>query len=188
MSPTGNLMFDPVLGLGTIPAESHSRSASRGETMRPRIRTTAFAIAVAALSLTPVVSAQAPYQTEIDAFFERFAAGELNEAVDKLYGKNPWIPLDGDGVRNIKAQLQGITEVVGDYAGRTKIGEHAVGDRLVHLTYLALFDRQPLRFEFQFYRARDTWMIFSFEFDADFDDDLQAEARRLAAAGDTGGP
>lgn len=137
---------------------------------------------VAAGALASAASAQeAGYQAEIDAFFRRFAAGERNEAVDKLYANNSWIAIDGDGVRNIKSQFEGIGEIVGEYTGNTKIGELMVGDRLVHVTYLALFERQPLRFEFQYYRPRDSWMIFSFEFDADFDDDLQAEARRQAA-------
>jgi hypothetical protein len=152
--------------------------------MRARTRLALLTIAVAAAALTGPAAAQTPgYQAEIDAFFQRFATGQRNEAVDKLYGKNPWIPLDGDGVRNVKSQLQGIEEMVGAYTGAVEIGELSVADRLVHVTYLALFERQPLRFEFQYYRPRDEWMIFSFEFDADFDDDLQAEARRLTAAG-----
>jgi hypothetical protein len=156
--------------------------------MRATIRI-AFLTIVVAAALAASASAQKPvYQTEIDAFLERFARGKLNEAVDKLYGNNPWIPLDGDGVRNVKAQFQGIGEMVGGYTGAVKVGELMVVDRLVHVTYLALFERQPLRFEFQYYRPRNEWMIFSFEFDGDFDEDLQVEARRLAAGGGAGRP
>ncbi|HVS15469.1 MAG TPA: hypothetical protein VMV46_16210 [Thermoanaerobaculia bacterium] len=156
--------------------------------MRARTRLALSTFAVFAMfAVTAPATAQSPgYQAEIDAFFERFAAGERNEAIDKLYGKNPWIPLDGDGVRNIKAQLQGVGEVVGEYVGAVKVGELVVADRLVHVTYMALFERQPLRFEFEYYRARNEWMIFSFEFDGDIDDDLQAEARRLVVAGGGG--
>lgn len=152
--------------------------------MPTRTRSAAYiALAVLTALAAPATAQSAGYQAQIDDFFGRFARGELNEAVDKLYGPNDWIPLDGDGVRNIKAQFQGIGEMVGGYTGQVKIGELKIADRLVHVTYLVLFERQPLRFEFEYYRPRDEWMIFSFEFDADFDDDLQAEARRLAAAG-----
>jgi hypothetical protein len=78
--------------------------------------------------------------------------------------------------------------MVGGYTGAVKVGQLMVADRLVHVTYLALFERQPLRFEFQYYRPRNEWMIFSFEFDGDFDEDLQVEARRLAAGGSAGSP
>ena len=53
-----------------------------------------------------------------------------------------------------------------------------VRGRFVHVTYLALYDRQPVRMEFQFYRPKDEWIIYSFSFDVKFDDEVEAMARK----------
>jgi hypothetical protein len=40
-----------------------------------------------------------------------------------------------------------------------------------------------VRFEFQFYRPQDKWIVYSFAFDVEFMDEVQAAARARIAEG-----
>ena len=121
------------------------------------------------------------YKEEIDKFFTLFAEGRKVEAVDSVYSTNPWMSSASDAIQQIKTQFQDIEKIVGNFNGKTLIDETNVADRFVHVTYIALFDRQPVRMEFQFYRPVNDWIIYSFSFDIDFDDDIEAGVRQKIA-------
>ena len=129
-------------------------------------------------------TAHADYQKEIDAFFTLCRDGRSVEALDALYATNPWISESSDAVANVKSQLAGLEQIVGDFHGQEKLGERNVKDRFVHVTYLALYDRQPVRMEFQFWRPKDEWMVFSFSFDVNFDDEIELAERARIASGE----
>lgn len=137
----------------------------------------------AVLLLVGLPALAADYNSEIAAFFELYEKGKKVEAVDRIYSTNKWMGSAADAIHNIKTQLQGIEQIVGGYNGKVRIGETNVSDRFVHVTWLTLYDRQPVRMEFQFYRPKGEWIIYSFSFDIDFDDEVQAGARAKIAAG-----
>lgn len=134
------------------------------------------------LLLLPL-AASANYQSEIDRFFELFEKGMKVEAVDSIYSTNPWMNSAADAIQNIKSQFGDIEKLVGSYNGKEKIGELNIKDRFIHVTYLALYDRQPVRMEFQFYRPQEEWVIYSFSFDISIDDEIEASARTLISEG-----
>ena len=123
------------------------------------------------------------YQPLVDRFFEIYAGEGAVSALDYIYSSNPWISATSDAVQNVKNQLVGIQQLVGDYHGYERIGDYEVAGRFSHVTYMALYDRQPVRFEFQFYRAGEEWMTYSFAFDVDLDDEIEAAQRSRIAAG-----
>jgi hypothetical protein len=123
------------------------------------------------------------YKQEIDKFFTLFEANKKTEAVDSVYSTNPWMTSASDAIQQIKTQFQDIEKIVGNFNGKTLIDETNVKDRFVHVTYIALFDRQPVRMEFQFYRPANDWIIYSFSFDIDFDDDIEVGVRQKIAKG-----
>jgi hypothetical protein len=129
------------------------------------------------LLLTSVTTWALDYNEEIKTFFELFSTGKTVEAVDSIYRSNPWIQGAHDAVENLKTQLVGIERLVGNYNGNQKIGQIQIKDRFVHITYLVLFDRQPVRMEFEFYRPADDWMVYSFSFDDEFDEEVEQAAR-----------
>ena len=61
-----------------------------------------------------------------------------------------------------------------------KISDYKGGDLMVQVTYIVTYDRQPLRFEFQFFKVNDGWRVYSFSFDDDLDDELKVLARKSA--------
>ncbi len=123
------------------------------------------------------------YDAEIQKFFSLYESGKKVEAVDSIYSTNPWMSSAADSIQNIKTQLQGIEKLVGDYNGKEFVDELNVKDRFVHVTYLALYDRQPVRMEFQFYKPKSDWIIYSFSFDVNFDDEIEAGARKRISSG-----
>ncbi|MEM9182078.1 MAG: hypothetical protein AAGB27_02890 [Pseudomonadota bacterium] len=125
----------------------------------------------------------AGYQTAIDQFFERFGNGEVAKAVDGVYSSNPWIDVNGEAVSNVRNQLLNINSLVGDFNGQVLLDETLVKNVYVHVTYLALFDRQPVRMEFQYYKPKDRWMVFSFAFDVNWDEELEQAVREKIARG-----
>lgn len=125
----------------------------------------------------------ADYQAEVDQFFRLYAAGKQAEALESIYAASPWIDTSSDAVQNLRNQLLGAQRLVGAYHGNVEIGKTEVAGRFVHLTYLALHDRQPLRMEFQFYRPEAEWRIHSFSFDDAFDDDVEKATRESIAKG-----
>jgi hypothetical protein len=123
------------------------------------------------------------YQEELNAFFSLFESGKRAESVDRLYKTNQWVNQASDEVINLKSQLSSIDSMVGKYVGKELILTNNINDRFVHITYLALYERQPVRLEFQFYKPKNDWIIYSFSFDTDFDSDVKTASRAQAAMG-----
>lgn len=123
------------------------------------------------------------YNTEIAKFFNLYESGKKIEAIDTLYSTNPWMSSASDAIQNIKTQLQDIEKLVGNYNGKELLGEHNIKNRFVHVTYITLYDRQPVRMEFQFYRPKNDWIIYSFAFDIDIDDEVEKGAREKISKG-----
>jgi len=137
-----------------------------------------FCIMVVPLSAaSPASEPPDGYEPIVDAFFSRLQEGKVDDAVDQLYASNPWMARSEDAVQQIKSQLGNLKSLVGEYASHDLIVRKTLGGRLVYLNYLVSFDRQPLRFEFQFYRPRDKWMTYSSSFDDEVDEDLERQGR-----------
>ncbi|MBB85785.1 MAG: hypothetical protein CMP06_00560 [Xanthomonadales bacterium] len=132
------------------------------------------------LCLTTFAASASGYQDEIDKFFGLYEEGRIEESVDQLYSSNPYVSAVPDQVKQVKSQLRSLEGLVGGLDLKTKLSEYSVGDVFVHVTYLLNYDRQAVRFEFQFFKIKSGWRIDSFSFDTDFDDEVEALARREA--------
>jgi hypothetical protein len=143
-----------------------------------RKRTLFFALASCLLGAFVAASAlAADYEQTIEKFIGMLKAGQAEEAVDFLYGTNPWMSRKSDAVQNVRSRLGSINQMVGSLKNHEKLQELPLGTRFVYLSYLAAYERQPIRFEFEFYKPTDTWIIFSFSFDDKLDDDIEQQAK-----------
>ena len=112
-------------------------------------------------------------ETEIlDQFFELYRTNSV-EAINYLYSTNSWVSGDGDAVQNLKSQLKQFEELVGDYQGEEFIYKGGIGESFSTYIYLVKYDRQPIRFTFEFYRPKEKWILYSFKFDDNFDEDFE---------------
>lgn len=119
------------------------------------------------------------YQQEIDKFFELYKADKVDEAVDSIYSTNEYVSAIPDQIKNVKTKLSALNGLVGKVHHIGLLDTFLVGDSFVYVTYLVTYDRQPIRYEFQFFKVNDGWRVFSFSFDDDLSG-IQAQARKAA--------
>lgn len=124
------------------------------------------------LSNTTFVYGQNSINELTDRFFDMYERDNPRAAMQFAFGTNPYFSNNDDGVINLLNQLSGILEVVDSYTGHEKVAEQAVGSRLVHRTYLVYYDRQPLRFKFEFYKPKSQWVFHNVMFDVNYEEEL----------------
>lgn len=107
-----------------------------------------------------------------DRFFAHLAKNQTDEAIDFLYSTNPWVHKNSDQVTNLKGELSKLDGLVGRYLFHELVLEQRVGSRYAHLIYMVGYERQPLRFEIQVYKAPDRWRFQGVSFDARLTDDI----------------
>jgi len=117
------------------------------------------------------------YRKQIEQFFSLMKDGKYPESVDYIYSGSPWMKSKGDEIAKVRNAFQGMTTMIGGFIGDELVVEEHLGQKLVHLNYVVYFERQPLRFYFQFYKPKDAWMTYAFGFKDDMDDWLAEKAK-----------
>lgn len=140
----------------------------------------ALAPALASVFLiSPISVAAAEYDQQIERFFATVKAGKTDDALDQLFGTNPWLERTrSDQLQNARTQLGSIQKLVGALMTYEKIQEVKVGTRFVHVVYLVLYEREAIRFEFTLFRPASAWVLHSFYFDEEVPKDVRGEAHR----------
>lgn len=126
------------------------------------------------LSLILVINTSQGQQTPESMtveFFKKYE-NDTNAAFDYIFGTNKWMGENKDGTEKVKFQVREYANLMGQYIGFEKLTEKSLGGSLKVAIYLVRYDRQPLRFIFKYYKAKDTWMLFNFKFDDKIDDEL----------------
>ncbi|MBP8156569.1 MAG: hypothetical protein KAX81_06035 [Leadbetterella sp.] len=109
-----------------------------------------------------------------EKFFKEYQNLGVTKSIDNLYASNKWMEFSAEAVSGLKTQLDALTlDFVGKFHGYELIKEQKIGENYIFLTYLGRYDRQPIRFDFEFYKPNTTWQIHSFSFDDKFGEDLK---------------
>ncbi len=127
-----------------------------------------LAVALSSLSL---VAQKTPHE-QVESFFQEFKSKGTSAALDVLFSSNKWIQERKDAVEQTKSQLENNVNQMGVYCGYEQLISREVGSHLHQFTYLVLFERQPLRFNFLYYKADDVWRILNFKYDDRISDEL----------------
>jgi hypothetical protein len=138
-----------------------------------------FLVVVLTLAVWSVTAGagQNNYHQKIDRFFQIIKAGKSVDAVKFIYSDNQWMSKSSDAVQQVIDRMASLDKLVGQFRNYELLQEKVVGNRYAYVSYLAAYDRQPLRFVFEYYRPEDEWRIFSFSFDDKLDDDIDAAAK-----------
>ncbi len=111
--------------------------------------------------------------TEItDKFFSLYAKDPI-KAVDYAFSTNKWFDRQQDGVANLKNKLKNTIDLCGEYYGYEMLSESTAGPSVKMITYIVKYDREPIRFTFFMYKAKDTWRVNNFSYDENIDSDLE---------------
>jgi len=114
----------------------------------------------------------------VSIFFTQYKDEGASQALDNLYKNNKWINRATDAITNLKQQLEALNEdYVGKYYGYELITEKKLSDSFILMSYLVKYDRQPIRFTFQFYKPNNEWITFSFKYDGNIDEEIEESAK-----------
>ncbi|MEM9922539.1 MAG: hypothetical protein AAF915_02080 [Cyanobacteria bacterium P01_D01_bin.50] len=77
-----------------------------------------------------------------------------------------------DQVRHISSQLIQLHPMAGNYIDYQVLVDKVFSDIYAAQFCLAIYDRQPIIFEFQYYKPRDEWRIQNFNMSDQFTQDV----------------
>ncbi len=110
----------------------------------------------------------------IDDFFKIYASKGPKTALQFILSTNKW---SSEGKAELQASLQSIVSQLGRYYGYEFITKTTVSKNYVLWSYMISYERQPIRFNFIFYRPDKTWQLQDFRYDNDLDVELIEAAR-----------
>lgn len=115
--------------------------------------------------------------TEItDKFFSIYSKDPI-KAVEYAFATNKWFDKKQDAIVGVKNKIKNLTELVGDYYGYELLTVKTAGPSVKVMTFVVKYDREPLRFIFLMYKAKDTWRVNNFSFDEELGDELTESAK-----------
>jgi hypothetical protein len=115
--------------------------------------------------------------TEItDKFFSIYSKDPI-KAVEYAFATNKWVDKKQDAIVGVKNKIKNLTELVGDYYGYELLTVKTAGPSVKIMTFVVKYDREPLRFIFLMYKAKDTWRVNNFSFDEELGDELTESAK-----------
>ncbi len=126
---------------------------------------------------TPALHSQDSPEELVINFFDLYTSSGPRNALTELYKTNSWMERNLDDLEKVKSQLEGFVNLVGEYYGKDLIVKKELGKSFVLISYLVKYDRQPIRFTFEFYKPNDTWRVHSFSYDDSFDEEVEEAAK-----------
>lgn len=106
-------------------------------------------------------------------FFETYQK-DVAKALDNIYETNKWLAENTKLVNQVKEKLtQFDKNLVGDYYGAEMLDRKLMGESYRLYSYLVKYERQPLKFSFEFYKPKDKWVLISFRFNANISEEIQ---------------
>ncbi|WP_426668808.1 hypothetical protein ACPPVU_21570 [Mucilaginibacter sp. McL0603] len=125
-----------------------------------------------------VAKAQVQEQNPTDLskkFFEIYAAKPM-DAIDYLFSDVKKIRQVNDDITAIKKNLKMTIDQGGVNNGYELITEKNIGNNFKLQSYMVKYDKQPVRFIFIYYRPKDAWKIYTFQFNTNMDEELTSAA------------
>lgn len=110
-----------------------------------------------------------------EEFFVTYKAKGPTAALEALLPTNPYI--SKAVADSVSAQVERLTKGMGNYEGFEKVAESSYGEGIFMLTYIVKYSRQPLRFNFKFYKPGDVWKLHYFTYESEFLNEMDEMAR-----------
>ena len=139
-----------------------------------------------ALAYTLSLPGQSTTEDLIASFFTTYAES-TDQALDDLFATNPWMSGNSSGTENVKLRIRESAKLMGGFVGTEKLAEQVLGASLKTVIYMVKYERQPLRFTFQFYKPREEWMIYNFSFDEELGEEMEDAIKQDYLSGKAGG-
>jgi len=122
------------------------------------------------------VNAQSNPEDLIKAFFINFPKNS-NKAIDEIYNASGYKSSMTEAIENMKKIAENYPNTLGNYYGYEMITQKKCTDNFVLYSYFVKYDRQPMKFTFEFYKPNDKWRLYSLNFEANIDEDVEQAAK-----------
>ncbi len=129
-------------------------------------------ILLLSLTLLTIMSYGQNSTDDLTSKFIKMYEKDTDSAFDYIFGTNKWMGENRVGTEKVKLQLREYANLMGEYIGFEKLAEKSLGKSLKVSVYIVKYKRQPLRFIFKYYKAKNNWVLFNLKFDDSIDDDL----------------
>ena len=123
-----------------------------------------FIFLVLGFGLFSGIEAQTDHRDITDEFFKLYAIDPM-QAFDYAFSTNKWMERNQDAVENLKNQFGNLLPLIGNYRGYELLVEKNIGENLKMASFMARYDRQPIRLTFVFYRPHKTWQVQNLKYD-----------------------
>jgi hypothetical protein len=123
----------------------------------------------------PATKSPALASSYIETFFKKYKTSS-DSAIDYLFGTNKLFT-NYVQINLLKSKLDSLVLNIGKYEGRELISQKSAGTSLVIYSYLVKHENQPVRFIFMFYRPKDQWELYRFNYDDSMDTELIEAAK-----------
>jgi hypothetical protein len=117
------------------------------------------------------------YLEIVNNFFALIQNDKYGEAVDLMNSTNPWMKAKSDEIAKVRSGMADLPSLAGSILSHEVLSEASIGPGFIHLDYIVNFERQPLRFYFDFHKVRDRWNTFSFGYKDDLKDWASEKAK-----------
>jgi hypothetical protein len=105
-----------------------------------------------------------------EQFFIKYATNP-DSAIDLCFTNNNWVA--HDSLTSLKSQLRSLIKQLGTYYSYEYITFKKITDSYILIRFLVKYERQPLRFDFIYYKPNKEWHLQHFQFDFDFNSELE---------------
>ena len=111
-------------------------------------------------------------------FFETYEKRGVDIALNTIFQTNKYMINEShSAIVNLKESLVSHVNTIGRYHGYEIISEYPISKSIKYYTCIVNYDKQPLRFNFTFYKANDSWVLYSLNFDNNIMDELESMAK-----------
>ena len=112
-------------------------------------------------------------QELIDRFFDLYKNKGYDVALKYTLQTNKWISPHGNEMDNLIIKLEKEIRNMGEYLGYEELKSKKITSRYRIISYLAYYQRDPVRFTFALYKSGDGWEITDFTYDFKFDEEVE---------------
>ncbi len=104
----------------------------------------------------------------ISNFLRSIEKRNATAAIDMLFQNDPYYSPSSKRSIELKTKLGKLLEPQGKADGQELIAELQLGSRVRAFTYLAFFERRPIRFNILVYYTKQEWRVIDFDFNTGF--------------------
>jgi len=111
-------------------------------------------------------------QIIIKKFFSLYETKGVESALNYAYSTNSWLASGSrEDTQKVIMQLKEFTTKLGKLNGFELLKKKDINERYTVCSYMLMYDRQPLRFTFIFYKPNVEWQLQSFQYDVGMSDE-----------------